>query len=121
MMRYTLGIIMMLHGAAHIAGFLSAWRLMGDQPYNTRILRGRFDLGPVGFRIFGITWLLLAAAFIQVGFGALINAGWWVPAAYLVAALSFVLCITALPVTRVGMSINAFIVFALLAMPGRLI
>ena len=49
-MRIALGIFLILHGVAHLPGFVVPWRLANikDVPYKTTLLSGRFDIGDAG-------------------------------------------------------------------------
>ena len=114
-MRITLAVLMVLHGIAHLPGFLNEWRLanMEGISYRTTILAGRLDLGDGGIRVVGALWLLAAIAFLVTGVAALGNASWWLPAAGWVAGGSLLLSLVELPDARVGVLVNVVILAGL--------
>jgi hypothetical protein len=89
-MRVFSGLPMLLHGAAHLPGFVVSWRLaeLAEMQYRTTLLAGALDVGDVGIRIVGVVWLVAAVGFWVAGAGALAGRAWWVPLALRVAALS---------------------------------
>lgn len=115
-MRIGLAVLMVLHGTAHLVGFLTPWRLIAPDGaiYRTTILAGRVDLGSGGIRVFGVLWLLTAVAFWLASFAAFTDRGWWMSAALATAMVSLVLSLTALPDSRIGVPINVAIIGALL-------
>jgi len=119
-MRTALAVLMALHGTAHLAGFVTAWRLVPSQAasYKTTVLAGRVDLGASGIHVFGVLWLLAAAAFWLASIGAFTNRPWWVSMALGTAIVSLALSLIALPESRIGVPINLLIVVALLAWQG---
>ena len=63
----------------------------------------------------GIFWLLTAVAFLLAAVAALTNEGWWILAAFGVTLFSLLLCIIALPETRIGIAVNVLLLAMLLA------
>ncbi|MEA2722947.1 MAG: hypothetical protein QOH59_718, partial [Gemmatimonadales bacterium] len=61
-MRAALSFFFIVHGIAHLPGFLVPWRLAApaEIPYTTTVLGGTADLGRVGIRIVSIVWLMAA-------------------------------------------------------------
>jgi hypothetical protein len=116
-MRIALGVLMLLHGIAHLPGFLGSWRLatLEGMPYKTTILSGRLDLGDAGIRVVGAAWLVVALGFGLAAVAALAGRAWWWPAALGVALAS--LCLSGLewPEARIGVAVNLAILAALLA------
>ena len=82
-MRIVLAVLMVLHGVAHLPGFVNEWRLANLEgiAYRTTILAGRVDLGDAGIRVVGLLWLASAVAFCVAGVGAFGNQSWWMPMA----------------------------------------
>ena len=106
-MRYLLALLVMLHGAVHVIGFLVPWRFMAAQtPYHTTILGGRVDVGPAGIRAFGVLWLLAIVPLLAAGAGLLLRQPWWPALLWWGALGSAVLCLAALPEARLGLVIN---------------
>ena len=116
-MRFTLAVLMILHGVAHLPGFAGSWRLatFPDLPYHTRLLDGRFEVGDGGMRLVGTLWLLAALGFVVAAVAAIRNEGWWAGAAFVVTLLSLALCALEWPAARVGVPVNLGLVVALLA------
>jgi hypothetical protein len=120
-MRVILALLMIVHGIAHLPGFLVPWRLMKPQgmSYRTTLLGGRLELGDAGIRGMGVLWLLIALAFVGVGIAALLRSPSWVGLALAVSAVSLVLSILALPDSRIGIVVNVALL-AVLAIGGGL-
>ena len=116
-MRFAIGILMILHGVAHLPGFAGSWRLatFPNLPYHTRLLDGRFEVGDGGMRLIGSLWLLVALAFMCAALGALTNTPWWAGTAFVATLVSFTLCALEWPATQVGVPVNVTLAVALLA------
>ena len=108
-MRLFLATFMILHGMAHMVGFVGALGLSTEIPYRTTIMSGRVEVGVTGMRFMSVLWLLAALAFVLVGLAAWTNQGWWMEAALVLAAASLMLCMAELPDARIGMAINTII------------
>src|SRR5687767_13601533 len=78
-MRYALAGLCMIHGFAHIVGFVVPWGLVTsfEQPYRTTVLQGWIDLGDWGVRLYGLGWLVLAVCFATTAVGVLLRSSWW--------------------------------------------
>ncbi len=109
-MNIAAAILLLLHGFAHLVGFVGAWRLSPTVPYKTTVLNGRFDLGDGGIRVFGILWLLTALTFAVAAIGAFTRASWWGTLTLAVALFSSVLCVLAWPETRIGLLVNVVLI-----------
>jgi hypothetical protein len=114
-MRFLLAFLMILHGAAHLPGFVNEWRLANLEGihYRTTILAGRLDLGDAGIRVVGALWLAGAIAFWVAGAAALGNWSWWIPVATGVALGSLLLSLLELPEARIGAIVNLVILAGL--------
>ena len=113
-MRMVLGVLMLMHGFAHLAGFAGAWKLTGQLPYKTTVFAGHMNLGSAGMRALGLVWALVALAFAIAGAAAITNRTWWIPAALVVAAASLILTLVETPDARIGALMNVFIMGAVL-------
>ncbi len=115
-MRILLGILMAIHGIAHVAGFVVPWKLAPPESgsYTTTILAGRIDLGSAGVRMLGLVWLGLAIGFLIAAIGSLFGFSWWMRAASLLAIVSLVLSALGWPDAKIGVPVNAAILVALL-------
>jgi hypothetical protein len=86
-MRFAFAFFLLIHGIAHLPGFVVPWRLatLTEMPYKTTLLNGAVDAGPVGARVIGLLWLL-------AGLGVLV--------------LSLALCVLGWPDSGMGLVIN---------------
>jgi hypothetical protein len=77
--RSAFSLFLVLHGMAHLPGFLIPWRLAApaEMPYTTTVLGGSADLGTVGIRIVSIMWLLTAVAFVVAGAATFLEDAAW--------------------------------------------
>jgi hypothetical protein len=116
-MQYVIAIILLIHGIAHLVGFVVPWRIakLEEAPYKTTLMGGRLDVGDAGIRIVGVVWLLIALAFFVSGTALLFLSGWWWSYTLVVAAISLVLCVLGLPDSKFGIPINVVILGYLLA------
>lgn len=115
-MRLAFGIFLILHGFAHLVGFVVPWRLMSnaEMPYKTTLLAGHWDVGDVGIRITGIIWLVAAVAFLFAGIGVIRQSPWDEMLGLSVTVGSFIMCILSWPEARIGVFVNVAIVLGLL-------
>jgi hypothetical protein len=117
-MRLVLAAVLIVHGVAHLVGFVVPWKLLStdEMPYTTRILGGMLDVGDTGVRALGVVWLVVALAFVLLG-GAVLQGlsvrGWL----FATLALSVGLCLAGWPEARIGVVLNALVLMALLAVP----
>jgi hypothetical protein len=118
-MRIMLAVLMVLHGVAHLPGFVSEWRLANLEgiPYRTTILAGRADLGDAGIRVVGMLWLLSAVGFWVAGVAAISDLSWWIPVATAIALGSLLLSLVELPEARIGVVVNLAILAGLFIAP----
>jgi hypothetical protein len=104
---------LILHGMAHLPGFLVLWRLSAGSPYKTTIIGGRLDLGDVGAKVMGVLWLLLVISFALVAWFAFMGAPWWPLGALSVASGSLLLCLLYWPETKIGVVIDVVLIVAI--------
>jgi hypothetical protein len=120
-MRIVLEILMVLHGVAHVPGFVGSWRLatLEGVPYHTTLLGGHLDVGDGGMRVVGAVWLLTALAFGATAAGALGNRSWWVSLALGAVVMSAALSILEWPIARAGLLVN-LVILGIVAAGSRL-
>jgi hypothetical protein len=113
-LRLAIGVFLIAHGIAHLAGFVVPWQLMKspDLPYRTTIFGGAIDVGVVGIKIVGILWLLLAIAVAGLGTSYLANRMSY-PAAFGVVGASLLMSIAGWPDARIGVVINVVLLAVL--------
>jgi hypothetical protein len=107
-MRIALSILLLLHGIAHLPGFLVSWRLMKAESvsYGTTIVGGALDVGDSGIRLVGVLWLLVAAACVVAGVAGLRGTPGWPTLALTAVTFSFLLCIIGWPAARMGLALD---------------
>src|SRR4051794_24452393 len=99
-MRTLFAGFLLLHGIAHLVGFLSPWGLLpaptpgGAPPALTNeVFAGRITLGESAARELGLLWLVAALAFAVVAKGVWLAASWTVPSLVGVTLASLLLTI----------------------------
>ena len=107
-MRIVLSVLLLLHGIAHLPGFLASWRLMEVEnvPYGTSIVGGAVDVGDSGIRIVGVLWLLVALACVVAGIAGLRGTSGWPTLALSAVTFSVLLCIIGWPAARIGLVVD---------------
>ena len=115
-MRIALAILFIVHGVAHLPGFVVPWRFatLGEMPYRTTILGGAFDVGSSGIRLVGILWLLAGLGFAIAGVAAFRSSPAWPTIALVVTLFSLALTVLGSPEARIGLALNAVILAYLL-------
>ncbi len=116
-MHIVLGLVLIAHAFAHLAGFVVPWRIgyFKRLSYKTTIFGGGVDVGDKGIRIVGILWAVLAAAFVVCAVGVFLFLPWWRPATLTVSVVSLFICIASWPDSRAGIIVNAAIILLLVA------
>lgn len=120
-MRVLLAVAFLIHGLAHVVGFVVPWKLVASDevPYRTTVLAGAVDIGALGVRIVGLVWLGVAVLFVGLAANVMRDTVWWYEGAFILVGISLLLCVLGLPQARPGLFANAAIV-ALLVF-GRLL
>ena len=119
-MRLAFALFLLVHGIAHLPGFVVPWRLatLTDMPYKTTLLNGAVDAGPAGARFIGLLWLLAGLGCIATAVAALRGVPGWPTFALGALVLSLVLCALGWPDSRMGFGINlGLLAILLLARP----
>ena len=108
-MRVLLGGTLLVHGVAHLVGFVVPWRIVtsSEVPYRTTLLGA--DIGQAGVRALGLAWLLVSVLFVVLGASVLRHGAWHYEAILTLVGVSVVLCLLGLPESRPGFSANAAI------------
>ena len=115
-MRFALALILIVHGVAHLVGFVVPWRIakLDEVPYKTTLLGGRLDVGGAGIRFMGVLWLLAALGFVISGAALILLAPWWPWFTTITAACSLVLAVAGWPDSRIGIPIDVLLLAYLL-------
>jgi hypothetical protein len=88
-------VLTVIHGLIHLMGFVAYFPLgtIAELPYKTAVLSGRWDLGPMGIRVFSLLWLISAVGFAASGIALLFGWRWGAPVMVVAALLSIVICV----------------------------
>jgi len=113
-MHAGFAVLLLLHGFAHVVGFVGPWGLSSSVEPQTTMLAGRIPMGATGMRALGIFWLGGALAFTIAAVGVLRHAPWWPAFTFGTAIGSLVLCILSLPQSKIGIPINVAIIVTML-------
>lgn len=111
-MYIAFGVLLVLHGFAHLVGFAGSWGLSSNIVPQTHLLNGRIPLGLEAMRLIGILWAVLAAAFVFAAVGVTRQESWWPTATIGVAFASLVMCVLGLPEAKLGVILNILIIVA---------
>ena len=108
-MRVLLGVTLLVHGVAHLVGFVVPWRIVtsSEVPYRTTLLGA--EVGQGGVRALGLAWLLVSILFIVLGASVLRHGAWHYEAILTLVGVSVALCLLGLPESRPGLLANAAI------------
>jgi hypothetical protein len=111
-MRVILVLLLLVHGIAHLPGFLVNWQLRSfpELPFRTTVFGGTLDVGLIGIRAVGVGWLLVTIAFGFAALGVLLRSGWWQPVAYSAVGASGLLSAAGWPEARLGLVANALVI-----------
>jgi hypothetical protein len=119
MVRWIIAAPLILHGIAHLGGFISSWtsNLAGfaDHPWllsSTVTLRDPFG------RVFGLVWLVAMVTLVSSGVGLITGQVWWPTIAMVGATLSLVVILpwwnTVPPGAKIGVVFNVLVIIILL-------
>jgi len=109
-------IFLLVHGLAHLVGFVGPWGLSNSVQPQSTLLAGRIPIGMMVMRTLGIFWLGGALAFTVAAVGVLRHASWWPAFTFGATIGSLVLCILSIPESKVGIPINVAIIVTMLLM-----
>lgn len=111
-MKIVIAIFLVLHGIAHIVGFVVPWKIakMDDMPYKTTLFFGKINAGDVGIRIIGIIWLLIALTYFYSGWITYQYLDYWMDFTLIITVISLFFCILALPDSHIGIYINVALI-----------
>ena len=111
-MFFILAAILLIHGFAHLVGFIVPWKIdnLKEMPYKTTLFNGKVDVGEIGTRIVGILLLIISIAFFTCGVGIFLHTNWWEWLTIITSIFSFFLCISGLLDARIGVFVNISII-----------
>ena len=115
-MYAAFAVFLVLHGFAHLVGFVGSWELAASVPPQTALLAGRIPLSLTSMRWVGILWAVVALAFVVPAVGIIRQTTWWPAATLVVAFASLALCVLGLPQAKVGDVVDIAIIAGVLLM-----
>ena len=120
-MRIALALVLVLHGLAHLVGFLTSWgwspaaaTSAGPSPSPNTLFGGRLTLSDTAARGFGVIWLIAALSFVTVAIGVWRRDQWSLPALASVSVASLALSTAWWPSARIGVFVNVAILLGLI-------
>jgi hypothetical protein len=124
MWRYIIAAPFLIHGLAHISGFLAAWT-SSEAGYkkNPWILSSDIYLdNPIG-KVFGMLWLVAMFGFISSAIGIVFQLDWWSNVAIASSLISLVVIVpwwnTVPPGAKVGAIFDVIVIVVLLLPIGK--
>lgn len=114
-MRVVLSTLLFLHGLVHVVGFIGPLELITSAPFQSTVLGQRVANESPLVRCLAMLWLLCALAFSIASVASFQLASWWLPFTACVILASMLLCLTAWPMAKVGLLMNAGLLLALLS------
>ncbi len=126
MWRYLLALPFLVHGAAHVSGFLASWTVL-----EVGFSGSAWILSPsVGYRSligrgFGLLWLAAAISHLAAGVGLMLGLGWWASAALAGSLVSLLVILpwwnTVPPGARLGAAFDLLVILLLATPLGGLL
>ena len=119
-MRVALAVFLLLHGLAHLVGFLAPWaplpeRSAGSSVREPNVLLGGHSLSTGVARGLSVLWLAGAAAFSIVAYGLWQHTTWSPGALIAILIASLVITLVWWPSARIGAGINAALLLGLVS------
>lgn len=113
-MYVAFALLLLLHGFAHLVGFVGPWGLATSVPSQSVLFAGRLSAGATVMRVLGVLWLGGSLVFTLAAVGVLRHASWWPSITFGAAIASLILCIVSLPQSKIGIPVNIAIILAVL-------
>lgn len=119
-MRVAIAVFLLLHGLAHLVGFLEPWGLVSETGTHgaarrTGVLLGGRSLTIGLARGSSVLWLAAAGAFSIVAYGVWQGTPWSLGALIAVLIVSLVLTVVWWPAARIGAGINVALLVGVVA------
>jgi hypothetical protein len=110
-MRSVVALLLFAHGIAHLPGFLVGWQLasLPELPFRTTALGNLIDVGTVGARLIGTSWMIVALMFLVLAAAVALRPAGWPQALPVALALSTLLCLLGWPEARLGLAMNGLL------------
>lgn len=118
MLKYLVVFALLMHGLAHLSGFLEAWTPVQAFAARPWLFSEGVTMETAVGRFFGLLWLVTAAGLIAAGYGLLVGQDWWSSLAVVAATFSLIIIVlwwrTVPAGARIGALFDLVIVVALL-------
>ncbi len=112
--NFLIPVFLVLHGLAHLVGFVGAFRLVPQIVPQSSVFAGHVSIREATAKVFGVLWLLCAVSFAVAAAGAAFRTTWWASLALGIAPVSLVLSVVFWPEARLGVPINLLIITIML-------
>jgi hypothetical protein len=91
MWRFIFAVPLLMHGLAHISGFLASWTSI-DLGYASKpwVFSQSIHLYSLTGRVFGLLWLVAMLGLVVSAFGLVFRQDWWLPLAVAASVISLV-------------------------------
>jgi len=112
MIRRIAAIVLALHGAIHLIGFVTPWRiatLEGFAYHRATVFNGALEVRDARARVIGLAWLGLTVGFLTAGYGVWRRKRSATGLTGVLAIVSMVVCLLGLPETFAGIAIDVVI------------
>ncbi|MFH0735152.1 MAG: hypothetical protein V1773_11950 [bacterium] len=112
MLIYIFAALLLIHGIAHLVGFIVPWKIadLKDMPYSTKIFNKKIELGEVGIKIYGLIWLFLAVFFLVCVILIIYNGPIHKNIIISASVLSLFMSVLGIPDSKFGIVINVLII-----------
>jgi len=112
MLKIVYSVFLLIHGFAHLVGFLVNWKIIKDKEvtYKTTIFDGKIDIGDLGTRVLGLIWLLVGVYFGYIGYKSFTNPLLLSEIALYLGILSFGLSFSGWPDAKFGVVVNIILI-----------
>ncbi|MFZ5817636.1 MAG: ABC transporter permease [Bacillota bacterium] len=83
-------VIVAGHGLIHLLGYVAYWPLarVAELPYKTALAGGRWEVGPLGMKLYALLWLIATAGYALALVDLHTGQSWWRPVMLATTALS---------------------------------
>ena len=90
---FAAAFFLLAHGLVHLIGVVVYWQLAEVEefpPYKNTLLNGRWEIGDIGMRIYGLFWLIATLGFAAAAVGMVLRQDWWTPMLFRTSFFSLV-------------------------------
>ena len=115
MFRMIVAGVLVAHGLIHVLGIAAYTQIaeLSQLPYKTTLFEGRWEVGDVGMRLFGVLWGVPAIGFAAAAAALIMGSPSWVPILLSTTVASLALTVLDWEKAFVGAVLNMAILAAL--------